>query len=69
MLIFDYTPIIVGCWKSRFKTSSLNVSGNKRDVAGRQRYDRFLSAVDHIYDTPTFEHAWAALRHTVIGGI
>ena len=41
MLIFDYTPIIAGKWKSRFKTLNLNVCGmqplNKRDVAPKQR--------------------------------
>ena len=61
-------PIIVGSWKSRFKNLNLNVSGTKRDVAPTQRSDRFPSVGDHIHTTPTFEHAWATPRHTVIGG-
>ena len=67
-LIFDYTPIIKGSWKSRFKTMNLNVSGTKKDVASKQRPDRFPSVGDHIYDTPTFEYVSAIPRHTVIGG-
>ena len=46
---------------------NLNVSG-KRDVALKQRLNRFPSIGDHIHVTPTFEHSWATLRHTVIGG-
>ena len=44
------------------------MSGTKRDVVPKQRYDRFPSAEDHIYATSTFEHAWASPGHTVIGG-
>ena len=50
------------------KTLNLNVSGTKRNVAPKQRSDRFPSVEDHIHSTPTFEHAWTTLRHTVIGG-
>ena len=61
-------PIIVGSWKSRFKTLNLNVSETKRDVAPKQRFHRFPTVRDQIDATPTFEHAWASLRHTAIGG-
>ena len=44
----------------------INVSGTKRDVAPKQRYERFPSVGDHIHATPTFEHAWATPGHTVI---
>ena len=50
------------------KTLDLNVSGTKRDVAPKQRPDRFPSIGDHIQVTPTFEHTWATPSHTVIGG-
>ena len=66
--MFDYTPIIVGSWKSRFKTLNLDVSETKRDVAPTQRSDRFPSIGDCIHATPTSEHVWATTRHTVIGG-
>ena len=47
-------PIIVGSWKSRFKTLNLNASGTKCDVAPK------LSVGNHIHATATFEeHAWA----------
>ena len=42
--------------------------GIKRDVAPKQRYDRFSSAEGHIHVTPTFEYVWTTPRHTVIGG-
>ena len=67
-LIFDYAPIIVDSWKSRFKTLNLDVSGTKRDVAPKQRSDRFPSVGDCIHVTPPFEYEWATSRHTVIGG-
>ena len=35
------------------KGLNLNVSGTKRDVASKQRPDRFPSVGDHIYITPT----------------
>ena len=38
------------------------------DAARKQRYDRFPSVGDQIHATPTFEHAWATPRHTLIGG-
>ena len=50
------------------KTLNLNVSRTKRDVALKQRINRFPSVGDHILASPTFEHAWATPRHTVIGG-
>ena len=50
------------------KSLKLNVSGTKRDVAPKQRHDRLPSVGDHIHVTYTFEHAWATLRHTFIGG-
>ena len=50
------------------KTLDLNVSSTKRDVAPKQRPDRFPSLGDHIQVTPTFENTWATPRHTVIGG-
>ena len=50
------------------KALDLNVSGTKRHVAPKQRYDRFPSIGDHIQIVPTFEHTWATPRHTVIEG-
>ena len=50
------------------KTLDLNGSGTKRDVAPKQRPDRFPSVGDHIQVTPTFEHTWATQRHAVMGG-
>ena len=50
------------------KTLNLNVSGTNRDVALKQRPHRFISVGDHIHATPTFEHAWATPRHSVIEG-
>ena len=50
------------------KFSNLNVSGTKRAVAPKQRYNTFPSIGDHIHATPTFEHVWATPRHTVVGG-
>ena len=48
-------PIIVSSWKSRFKISDFsNVFGTKKDVAPKQRHDRFPSVGDHIQLTPTF---------------
>ena len=49
------------------KTLDLNVSGTKRDVAPKQRPDRFPPIGDHIQVIPTFEHSWATPRHNVIG--
>ena len=40
-LIFDYTLIIAGSWKTRFKIFYLNASGTNRDVVPKQRYVRF----------------------------
>ena len=40
----------------------------KKDVAPKQRPNRFPSVSDHIHVTPNFEHAWTTPRHTVIGG-
>ena len=37
---------------------NLNVSGTKRDVAPKQRYDKFPSVGDHINAIHTFEYAW-----------
>ena len=63
-LIFDYTPIIVGSWKSRFKIFDFKyVSGTNRDVVRKQRYDRLPSVRDHIHATTTFESAWATPGH------
>ena len=50
------------------KTLNLNVSRTKRDIAPKLKPDRFSSVGDNIHDTATFEHAWATLRHTVMGG-
>ena len=50
------------------KTLDLNASGTKRDVAPKQRPDRFPSIGDHIQVTPAFEHSWATSKHTVIAG-
>ena len=50
------------------KFLSLSLSGTKRDVAPKQRYDKFPFIGDQIYATPTFEQAWASSGHTVIGG-
>ena len=41
------------------KTLDMNVTGTKRDVAPKQKPDRFPSIGDHIQVTPTFEHTWA----------
>ena len=50
-VIFDYTTLLVaGSHVSKFL--NLNVSGTKRDVAPKQKYD-------NIHATSTFEHAWA----------
>ena len=57
---------VAGSHVSNFLNS--NVSKTKRDIALKQRYDRFPSVQDHIHSTPTFEHAWATTQHTVIGG-
>ena len=57
---------VAGSHVSKFL--NLNVSGTNKDVAPKQRYDRFPSVGDHIHATPTFEHAWATPGHTVIGG-
>ena len=66
--LIDYTPTIAGRWKSCFKTLNLHVSEPKRDIAPKQRCDRFPSAGNHIHATVTFEHAWATPRHTFVGG-
>ena len=58
--------LVAGSHVSKFL--NLNVSGTNKDVAPKQRYDRFPSVGDHIYTTPNFEHAWATPGHTVIGG-
>ena len=49
------------------KNLDLNVFGTRRDVAPKQKSDRFPSTGDHIQVTPTFERAWVTPRHTVIG--
>ena len=67
-LIFDYRCIILSSWKLDDKTLDLNAFGTKRDVAFKQRPDRFPSTGDHIQVTLTFERTWATPRHTVIGG-
>ena len=58
--------LVAGSHVSKFL--NLNVSGNKKDVVPKQRYDRFPSAGDHIQATPNFVDAWATPRHTVITG-
>ena len=50
------------------KSLNLNVSGIKRDVAPKQRYDRSPSSEVHTNATSTFQHARAIPRHTIIGG-
>ena len=50
------------------KTLNSNNSGTKRDVAPKQKPDRFPSIRNHIHVTPTFEDTWATLGHAVIGG-
>ena len=50
------------------KFLNLNVSGTNREVVPKQRFDRFSSVWDDVYDTPTFKHDWATLEHTVIEG-
>ena len=49
------------------KFLNLNVSGTRRDVAHKDRFDRFSSVGDQIHATPAFQHAWATPRHTVTG--
>ena len=51
-----------------FQNLNLNISGTKRDLAPKQRYDRFPSVGDHIEATTTFEYAWVTPKQTVIGG-
>ena len=65
--IFDYIPIMVGRWKLCLKTLNLDVLRTKRHVVPKQRSDRFPAVADHIHATPTFAHALANPRHTVIG--
>ena len=55
-------------FKNVIKTLNFNVSATKRDVAPTQRPNRFSSIGEQNHITPTFEHAWATPRHTVIGG-
>ena len=55
--------ILVGSHVS--KCLNLNICGTKRDVAPKQRYDKFPSVGDHIHAIPTFDHAWATPRHIV----
>ena len=50
------------------KLLNLNVPGTKKDVAPKQRYDRFPSFRDQIHVTPAFEYAWATPGNTAIGG-
>ena len=50
------------------KTLDLNISGTKKNIAPKQRPDRFPSSGDHIQVTPTFEHTRVTPRHTVIKG-
>ena len=64
--LLSITIIVAESYDSKFL--NLNVSGTKKDVAPKQRYDRFSSVGDHIHATPTFDYAWAILRHTVNGG-
>ena len=44
----------------------MNVYETKSDVAPKQRHNTLSSFGDHIHATPSFEHAWATPRHTVI---
>ena len=44
-------------FKNVIKTLNFNVSGSKRNVAPKQRPDRFSSVGEQNYITPTFEHA------------
>ena len=50
------------------KFLNLNVSGTKRDLVPKLRYDRFPSVGDHIEATTTFECAWVTPGQTVIVG-
>ena len=50
------------------QTLNLNLSGTKKDVASKQRPDRFPSIGNHMQVTSTLEHTWATPIHTVIGG-
>ena len=60
------TIIVAESFDSKFL--NLNVSGTKKDVAPKQRYDRFSSIEDDIHATPTFEHAWTTPGLTFIRG-
>ena len=65
-----YTLIIVGSWKSRFKTLNLNVS-DQEGCSPQTKIGSHLLATTSIgivEITPTLEHAWATPRHAVIGG-
>ena len=44
-------------FKNVIKTLNFIVSGTKRDVAPKQRPDRFSSVGEQSHITPTFEHA------------
>ena len=57
---------VAGSHVSKFL--SLNLSKTKKDVAPKQRYDKFPSVGEHFHATSTIEYAWATPKHTVIGG-
>ena len=54
MVIFDYTPIILGSWKPRDQNFETECLWNQH--------------VYRIQATPTFEHGWTTPRQTVVGG-
>ena len=67
-LISDYTPIILGSWKSRNQNFELDCFWNQCFLAPKQRPDKFPFVADHIHATPTIEHTWTTSRHADIGG-
>ena len=66
MLIFDYTLVTEGSWKSCFKIFEFKcLKTKKRDVSPKQRYNRFPSVGGHIYATTNLEDAWATPGHFI----
>ena len=56
-LIFDYKPIIVGSWKTRFKILEFKCLWKQKGCSP--------SVGDHIHATPSFKHAQVTRKHTV----
>ena len=61
-------PLLQAAGSLLSKFLNLKVSVTNKDVAPKQRYDRFPSVGNHVHATLIFEHAWATPKHTVIAG-